>query len=66
MLRAATIGLLSRFRVALQDEIRGDPKLDPALDQKVFGYYDELARARPPYPKDTTAAGGEPEKPEGA
>lgn len=66
-LRGATIGLLNRFRAALQDEIHSDPKLDPALDQKVFGYYDELLHARKQHPK--AAAGGEPadsDKPEGA
>ncbi|XXT20490.1 hypothetical protein WME94_02820 [Sorangium sp. So ce429] len=41
-LRAATIGLLSRLRAGIADEIEHNPKLPPDLDTQVFGYLDEL------------------------
>ncbi|MGK3998472.1 hypothetical protein [Sorangium sp. So ce1024] len=41
-LRAATLGLLSRLRAGIADEVEHDPKLPPDLDAQVFGYLDEL------------------------
>ncbi|WP_437576886.1 hypothetical protein [Sorangium sp. So ce887] len=41
-LRAATIGLLSRLRAGLTDEVEHNSKLPSDLDAQVFGYLDEL------------------------
>ncbi|MGK4008667.1 hypothetical protein WMF31_39030 [Sorangium sp. So ce1036] len=41
-LRAATIGLLSRLRAGLADEVEHTPELPRDLDAQVFGYLDEL------------------------
>ncbi|MGK3998475.1 hypothetical protein [Sorangium sp. So ce1024] len=41
-LRAATLGLLSRLRAGIADEVEHNPKLPPDLDAQVFGYLDEL------------------------
>ncbi|MDI1434002.1 hypothetical protein [Polyangium sorediatum] len=57
--RAVTLGLLSRFRAALVDEIEADPALPRDLEARVFGYLDDLqamreqaaaARAKKPEP----------------
>ncbi|UQA54982.1 hypothetical protein [Polyangium aurulentum] len=45
-LRSATIGLLSRFRSALADEITHDANLPRNLDARVFSYFDELQGMR--------------------
>lgn len=45
-LRSATLGLLHRLRSALHDELEINLRLSRDLDLKVFGYIDELARAR--------------------
>jgi hypothetical protein len=45
-LRSATIGLLSRLRAGLADEVEHNPKLPPDLDAQVFGYLDELHAPR--------------------
>lgn len=45
-LRSTTIGLLSRLRAGIADEVEHDPKLPPDLDAQVFGYFDELHAPR--------------------
>lgn len=45
-LRAATIGLLSRLRAGLADEVEHTPELPRDLDAQVFGYLDELHAPR--------------------
>jgi len=44
--RSVTIGLLSRFRSALGDEITHDASLPRNLDARVFSYFDELQAMR--------------------
>jgi hypothetical protein len=45
-LRSRAIGLITRCRGALADELRTNAALPKNLDKLVFGYIDDLARAR--------------------
>ena len=45
-LRGATLGLLSRFRQALIDEVKTNPDLPDDLDTKVFAFFDQLEANR--------------------
>jgi len=45
-LRASTIGVLTRFRAALADELDVSPDLPRDLDTKLFSYFDELQDMR--------------------
>ncbi|HVK65888.1 MAG TPA: hypothetical protein VM694_15510 [Polyangium sp.] len=58
--RSATLGLLSRFRAALIDEIEEDPALPRDLEARVFSYLDELQTMR------EQAAAARVKKPEAA
>lgn len=55
VLRTVTIGLISRARAALADELDADGALERNLDALVFGYFDELAAMR-----EKPAEGGQP------
>jgi hypothetical protein len=46
VLRSGTIGLLGRFRTALDDEMDHDKDLPRNLDELVFGYLDQLGQSR--------------------
>lgn len=61
-LRAKTIGVLTRMRGTLRDELEEDPALPRDLEARVFGYIDELAarRARPGGGTGPTPPGGPP------
>jgi hypothetical protein len=45
-LRSRTIGLLGRFREALQQEIASNPELPRDLESRVFALYDHLSERR--------------------
>ena len=45
-LRADALGLVSRLRAALADEVKHDKKLPRDLDAQLFGYLDQLAATR--------------------
>lgn len=45
-IRTTTLGLLSRFRATLIDEIEGDPSLPRDLESRIFSYFDQLQAAR--------------------
>ena len=44
--RSLTIGILSRFRASLVDEIEEDASLPRDLESRIFGYFDQLQSAR--------------------
>lgn len=44
--RSATLGLLSRFRAALLDEVEEDPALPRDLEARIFSYFDQLEEMR--------------------
>jgi len=46
VLRARAIGIIGRCRGALTDEAGTNESLPENLDKLVFGYFDELAKAR--------------------
>ena len=54
-LRTSTIGLISRARATLADELDAKPSLPRNLDALVFGYFDELVNMR-----DKPAGGNTP------
>ena len=69
-LRAKTLGILSRMRGSIEDEVRTNKKLPRDLDAQVFAYYDQLAAQRPAPKKRAKAppaapAPKEPESKEG-
>lgn len=45
-IRTTTLGLLSRLRATLIDEIEGDPSLPRDLESRIFSYIDQLQAAR--------------------
>lgn len=45
-LRAATLGVLSRMRGALADEVAGNQKLPRDLETQVFAYFDQMTAKR--------------------
>ncbi|MBK9261879.1 MAG: hypothetical protein IPM54_19005 [Polyangiaceae bacterium] len=45
-IRTTTLGLLSRFRAALIDEIEEDTSLPRDLEARVFSYFDQLQKTR--------------------
>lgn len=45
-LRADTIELLFHFRTSLADEMAADAALPRDLDQRIFGFFDQLAKRR--------------------
>lgn len=44
--RSASLGLLSRFRAAVADEVESEPKLPRSLEAQIFAYHDEIMRLR--------------------
>jgi hypothetical protein len=44
--RAATLGVLSRFRAALADEVEEDASLPRDLEARIFAYFDQLQEMR--------------------
>jgi hypothetical protein len=46
-LRTATLGILSRMRGALADEVQASKKLPRDLETQVFAYFDQLSAQRP-------------------
>ncbi|MDI1444296.1 hypothetical protein [Polyangium sp. 6x1] len=58
--RAITLGVLSRFRAALVDEIEEDHGLPRDLEARIFGYFDQLEAMR------EQAAAGRVKKPASA
>jgi hypothetical protein len=45
-LRSETADLLAHFRAALADEMAADPTLPRDLEERIFGFFDQLARRR--------------------
>ena len=45
-LRVETVELLFHFRTSLADEMAADPTLPRDLDQRIFGFFDQLAKRR--------------------
>lgn len=46
VLRSETIGLITRARLALGDELDANPSLPRNLDAQIFGYFDQLSEMR--------------------
>lgn len=44
--RAVTLGILSRFRAAVRDEVSASPALDAAVEAEVFAHFDQLDAER--------------------
>lgn len=44
--RSNTLGILTRLRAALRDEVTTNPALPRDLEHQVFGYWDQLAETR--------------------
>ena len=62
-LRVATIGMLTRLRGAIADELDHDAKLPRNLETQIFGYFDQLAKMRTS--KGSAPVGGSGEPPPG-
>lgn len=60
-IRSKTLGLLSRLRTDLQEEVAKNPKLPRDLEQRVFGYFDTLSEMQAsPAPAAAPAAPAAP------